>query len=157
MCGAATSTPFCSASPRASRHSAPDPHRGDLKPRGWFSNLTGRWFTHKAIVGANAFAHESGIHQDGVLRTPPYEIIAPRTIGLSDPRLSAGNTPQWPQRLPGPAGGAATPSTPSTIREPLPRFKNCRSQTGHHRPRSRRIVREQPKHSKLFHPQVGWQ
>ena len=38
---------------------------------------------HKAIVGANAFAHESGIHQDGMLKNKlTYEIIAPETIGV---------------------------------------------------------------------------
>ncbi|KAI4303557.1 hypothetical protein MLD38_039168 [Melastoma candidum] len=38
---------------------------------------------HKAIVGANAFAHESGIHQDGMLKHQgTYEIIAPEDIGL---------------------------------------------------------------------------
>lgn len=38
---------------------------------------------NKAIVGANAFAHESGIHQDGVLKNPmTYEIMEPETIGL---------------------------------------------------------------------------
>jgi len=39
---------------------------------------------HKAIVGANAFAHESGIHQDGMLKNPEtYEIMTPETIGLN--------------------------------------------------------------------------
>ena len=38
---------------------------------------------HKAIVGANAFAHESGIHQDGMLKSrATYEIISPEEIGL---------------------------------------------------------------------------
>ena len=38
---------------------------------------------HKAIVGANAFAHESGIHQDGMLKSKAtYEIISPEEIGL---------------------------------------------------------------------------
>src|SRR4030067_9196 len=38
---------------------------------------------NKAIVGANAFAHESGIHQDGLLKEKPtYEIIRPESIGL---------------------------------------------------------------------------
>lgn len=38
---------------------------------------------HKAIVGANAFAHESGIHQDGMLKNKStYEIMSPETIGL---------------------------------------------------------------------------
>mmetsp|Transcript_35645 Transcript_35645/g.100917 ORF Transcript_35645/g.100917 Transcript_35645/m.100917 type:complete len:656 (+) Transcript_35645:136-2103(+) len=39
---------------------------------------------HKAIVGANAFAHESGIHQDGMLKNKEtYEIMSPETIGLN--------------------------------------------------------------------------
>ena len=39
---------------------------------------------NKAIVGANAFAHESGIHQDGVLKNPlTYEIMTPQSVGLS--------------------------------------------------------------------------
>lgn len=38
---------------------------------------------HKAIVGANAFAHESGIHQDGMLKhKETYEIMSPESIGL---------------------------------------------------------------------------
>jgi 2-isopropylmalate synthase len=37
---------------------------------------------NKAIIGANAFAHESGIHQDGILKNPlTYEIMSPETIG----------------------------------------------------------------------------
>ncbi|XP_059280917.1 2-isopropylmalate synthase A-like [Lycium ferocissimum] len=39
---------------------------------------------HKSIVGANAFAHESGIHQDGMLKhKDTYEIISPEDIGLT--------------------------------------------------------------------------
>ncbi|KAL4193908.1 hypothetical protein AMTRI_Chr06g179310 [Amborella trichopoda] len=39
---------------------------------------------HKAIVGANAFAHESGIHQDGMLKFQgTYEILSPSDIGLN--------------------------------------------------------------------------
>ncbi|KAH7442559.1 hypothetical protein KP509_03G094500 [Ceratopteris richardii] len=39
---------------------------------------------HKAIVGANAFAHESGIHQDGMLKFKgTYEILSPDDVGLS--------------------------------------------------------------------------
>lgn len=46
---------------------------------------------NKAIVGANAFAHEAGIHQDGVLKNPQtYEIIAPSLIGLDSGRLVLG-------------------------------------------------------------------
>ncbi|KAF7811145.1 2-isopropylmalate synthase 2, chloroplastic-like [Senna tora] len=38
---------------------------------------------HKALVGANAFAHESGIHQDGMLKHKgTYEIISPEDIGF---------------------------------------------------------------------------
>jgi len=46
---------------------------------------------NKAIVGANAFAHEAGIHQHGVLVNPmTYEIIKPQTIGLSTNKLILG-------------------------------------------------------------------
>ena len=46
---------------------------------------------NKAIVGANAFAHEAGIHQDGVLKNPmTYEIMKPETIGLSTSKLVLG-------------------------------------------------------------------
>lgn len=46
---------------------------------------------NKAIVGANAFAHESGIHQDGMLKNPStYEIITPETIGASASKLVLG-------------------------------------------------------------------
>ena len=46
---------------------------------------------NKAVVGANAFAHEAGIHQDGVLKNPmTYEIMEPETVGLSSNRLVLG-------------------------------------------------------------------
>ncbi|MBI4288149.1 MAG: 2-isopropylmalate synthase [Chloroflexi bacterium] len=46
---------------------------------------------NKAIVGANAFRHESGIHQDGVLKAPiTYEIMDPRDIGLPSSSLVLG-------------------------------------------------------------------
>jgi 2-isopropylmalate synthase len=46
---------------------------------------------NKAIVGANAFAHEAGIHQDGVLKNPmTYEIMKPDTVGLSASKLILG-------------------------------------------------------------------
>ena len=39
--------------------------------------------TNKAIVGANAFAHEAGIHQDGILKEPTtYEILPPQVVGV---------------------------------------------------------------------------
>jgi 2-isopropylmalate synthase len=56
------------------------------------SYLTG--FTvqpNKAIVGGNAFAHESGIHQDGVIKNPlTYEIMTPQSVGLSGSQLTIG-------------------------------------------------------------------
>lgn len=46
---------------------------------------------NKAIVGRNAFAHESGIHQDGVLKNPEtYEIISPALIGEDEVPLVLG-------------------------------------------------------------------
>ncbi len=46
---------------------------------------------NKAIVGANAFAHESGIHQDGVLKArETYEIMRPESIGLDCSELPMG-------------------------------------------------------------------
>lgn len=56
------------------------------------SKLTGMAVPgNKAIVGANAFAHESGIHQDGMLKEKTtYEIISPETIGLKESKLVMG-------------------------------------------------------------------
>ena len=46
---------------------------------------------NKAIVGKNAFAHESGIHQDGMLKNnETYEIMTPESIGLSESTLVMG-------------------------------------------------------------------
>ena len=46
---------------------------------------------NKAIVGANAFAHEAGIHQDGYLKEKStYEIIDPRTVGVPEGKLVLG-------------------------------------------------------------------
>ncbi|MEQ9446531.1 MAG: 2-isopropylmalate synthase, partial [Rhodospirillaceae bacterium] len=46
---------------------------------------------NKAIVGANAFAHESGIHQDGVLKhAETYEIMTPESVGLVKSNLVMG-------------------------------------------------------------------
>ncbi len=46
---------------------------------------------NKAIVGANAFAHEAGIHQHGVLKNPlTYEIMTPESVGLSKNALVLG-------------------------------------------------------------------
>lgn len=56
------------------------------------SRLTGSVIQpNKAVVGKNAFAHESGIHQDGVLKNPEtYEIISPALIGEGDVPLVLG-------------------------------------------------------------------
>lgn len=46
---------------------------------------------HKAIVGANAFAHESGIHQDGMLKNAnTYEIMSPESIGMTRDQADVG-------------------------------------------------------------------
>jgi len=46
---------------------------------------------NKAIVGANAFRHQSGIHQDGVLKMArTYEIMDPRTVGIPSNSLILG-------------------------------------------------------------------
>ena len=46
---------------------------------------------NKAVVGANAFAHEAGIHQDGILKNPlTYEIISPEKVGVPARRLILG-------------------------------------------------------------------
>ena len=46
---------------------------------------------NKAIVGANAFAHESGIHQDGVLKhAGTYEIMTPESVGLTESKIVLG-------------------------------------------------------------------
>jgi 2-isopropylmalate synthase len=56
------------------------------------SNLTGIAVPpNKAIVGSNAFVHESGIHQDGVLKEPTtYEIMDARTIGVKAKSIVLG-------------------------------------------------------------------
>src|SRR5438045_2526591 len=46
---------------------------------------------NKAIIGRNAFAHEAGIHQDGMLKNPlTYEIMTPRSVGVPDSKLVVG-------------------------------------------------------------------
>ena len=46
---------------------------------------------NKAIVGGNAFAHELGIHQDGVIKNPlTYEIMTPQSVGLTGSQLTIG-------------------------------------------------------------------
>jgi len=46
---------------------------------------------NKAVVGANAFAHEAGIHQDGIIKNPlTYEIISPEAVGVPSRSLVLG-------------------------------------------------------------------
>jgi 2-isopropylmalate synthase len=46
---------------------------------------------NKAIVGRNAFAHEAGIHQDGVIKNPlTYEIMTPQSVGVPESKLVLG-------------------------------------------------------------------
>src|SRR4030081_1301539 len=46
---------------------------------------------NKAVVGANSFAHEAGIHQDGIIKNPlTYEIISPQTVGVPARSLVLG-------------------------------------------------------------------
>ena len=46
---------------------------------------------NKAVTGRNAFAHEAGIHQDGVLKNPlTYEIMTPQSVGVPDSKLVLG-------------------------------------------------------------------
>jgi 2-isopropylmalate synthase len=56
------------------------------------SEITGAQVApNKAIVGANAFAHEAGIHQDGIIKNPlTYEIISPQTVGVPSRSLVLG-------------------------------------------------------------------
>jgi 2-isopropylmalate synthase len=56
------------------------------------SSLTGMQVQpNKAVVGKNAFAHESGIHQDGMLKErTTYEIMSPELIGVSQSQLVLG-------------------------------------------------------------------
>lgn len=56
------------------------------------SNYTGMVVQpNKAIVGANAFAHEAGIHQDGMLKNnETYEIMKPEDVGVNQSRLVLG-------------------------------------------------------------------
>jgi 2-isopropylmalate synthase len=46
---------------------------------------------NKAVTGCNAFAHEAGIHQDGMLKNPlTYEIMTPQSVGVPDSKLVLG-------------------------------------------------------------------
>ena len=63
-----------------------------MKTSRMVSNFTGMYVQpNKAIVGNNAFAHEAGIHQDGVLKhQSTYEIMTPEDVGLNQSKLVLG-------------------------------------------------------------------
>ena len=63
-----------------------------IRRAGLLSQVTGLTVpANKPIVGDNAFAHEAGIHQDGVLKDKlTYEIMRPETVGISSNRLVLG-------------------------------------------------------------------
>ncbi len=77
---------------------------------------------NKAIVGGNAFAHSSGIHQDGVLKhRQNYEIIDPATVGVAESAIvltarsgRAALRHRW--------NGSASASTRRLWIEPIGRF-----------------------------------
>jgi 2-isopropylmalate synthase len=56
------------------------------------TNITGqRVQSNKAIIGKNAFAHESGIHQDGILKNrTTYEIMTPESVGIREHEIILG-------------------------------------------------------------------
>ena len=69
---------------------------------------------NKAIVGRNAFAHESGIHQDGMLKNAQtYEIMTPE-IGRRETDLAGDGQAFRPPRLRAQAGGARLSARPTT-------------------------------------------
>lgn len=78
---------------------------------------------NKAIVGANAFAHESGIHQHGMLaEKTTYEIMTPQSVGVPVSRMCSAS---FPAATPLPSGwrSSATRSTKSSWDKAFARFK----------------------------------
>jgi 2-isopropylmalate synthase len=63
-----------------------------MRSSNMLSRITGvKVQPNKAVVGANAFAHEAGIHQHGVLKNPlTYEIMTPGSVGLTQSNLVLG-------------------------------------------------------------------
>ncbi|HEY9850094.1 MAG TPA: 2-isopropylmalate synthase [Leptolyngbyaceae cyanobacterium] len=84
--------PFLGRSPESEEPLTNIDTRQIYKTSRLVSNLTGMLVQpNKAIVGANAFAHESGIHQDGVLKNKlTYEIMDAQLIGLTDNQIVLG-------------------------------------------------------------------
>ena len=79
---------------------------------------------NKAIVGGNAFAHESGIHQDGVIKNPlTYEIMTPQSVGL-DGLDDLDRQAVRPARPPGQARRARLRARGRGARRDLPRRRS---------------------------------
>ena len=96
---------------------------------------------NKAIVGANAFAHEAGIHQDGMLKdAATYQIMDPAELGLRDDAaarqaLRAGTRSRAPVRRRHPARRRGARTKHSA------RFKQL-ADSGKHVSRSRDVFEE---------------
>ena len=90
---------------------------------------------NKAVVGGNAFAHESGIHQDGVIKNPlTYEIMTPQSVGLAGSSITigklSGRQGAWQRSSPSWATSSrARRSTPSTARRSSSPTRRRRSPT----------------------------
>ena len=106
---------------------------------------------NKAIVGKNAFAHESGIHQDGMLKDRgTYEIMSPETVGQGASNLVMGKH-AGRARLPREAEGAGLRTGPERAERGVPalqgpgRQEEARLRRRHHRPGGRRAgLRRRP-------------
>ena len=107
---------------QATRTSIPS---GWCPPAGWSSNITGMQVQrNKAIVGHNAFAHEAGIHQDGMLKErTTYEIMRAEDVGLSQDRSGAGQT-QRPGGAGRPRQGARLPAQQRAMETVFQQFKD---------------------------------
>ena len=88
------------------------------------SSLTGVMVPpNKAIVGANAFAHSSGIHQDGILKfRQTYEIMDPADVGIEETSLLL-TVAQRPARLGEPAEASGLQTIEKEAGEMFVRFK----------------------------------
>ena len=93
------------------------------------SSITGMLVQrNKAIVGRNAFAHEAGIHQDGMLKEPStYEIMRPEDVGFTQDRPRARQT-QRPGRAGRPGQGAGLSPDARAARRRLRGVQEARRQ-----------------------------
>ena len=97
------------------------------------SNVTGFPVQYnKAIVGKNAFSHESGIHQDGMLKNvETYEIMRPEDVGVNATSPDAGQAVR-PPRLPRQAGKPwAMCWTAEAFEDAFRRFKDLADKKKH--------------------------